>query len=69
MFPRILALREMQTAVYKVWTRVTVSIAYDSNPYTTNDYIYIYMSITRLKEIDRHKKEIERYEQNRLKER
>ena len=34
-FPRVLALCEMQSVLSRIWTRVTVSISYDDNDYTT----------------------------------
>ena len=34
-FPRVLVLCEMQSFSYRIWTRVTVSISYDDNHYTT----------------------------------
>ena len=34
-FPRVLVLCEMQSVSSRIWTRVTVSISYDGNHYTT----------------------------------
>ena len=34
-FPRVLALCETQSVLYRIWTRVAVSISYDDNHYTT----------------------------------
>ena len=34
-FPSVLVLREMQSVSSSIWTRVTVSISYDDNHYTT----------------------------------
>ena len=34
-FPRVLVLCEMQSVSSRIWTRVTVSISYDDNHYTT----------------------------------
>ena len=34
--PRILKLYEMQTASSRIWTKVSVSISYDDNHYTTH---------------------------------
>ena len=34
-FPRVLVLCEMQSVSTRIWTRVTVSISYDDNHYTT----------------------------------
>ena len=34
-FPRVLVLCEMQSVSYRIWTRVTVSMSYDNNHYTT----------------------------------
>ena len=34
-FPRVLVLCEMQSVSARIWTRVTVSISYDDNHYTT----------------------------------
>ena len=34
-FPRVLALCEMQSVSSRIWTRVTISISYDNNHYTT----------------------------------
>ena len=36
LFPRISALCEMQTALSKIWTLVTLSIFYNNNCYSTN---------------------------------
>ena len=33
----------MQTALSRIWTQVTVSIAYNGNYYTTDTYVCIYM--------------------------
>ena len=38
-FPRVLVLREMQSVSSRIWTRVTVSISYDDNHYTTGTSI------------------------------
>ena len=35
-FPRVLVLCEMQSVSSRIWTRVTVSISYDDNHYTTD---------------------------------
>ena len=52
--PRVFALRNMQTASSRIWTRVTVSIFYDDNHYTASTfpplYIYIYIYIERKRE-------------------
>ena len=37
-FPRELVQCEMQTDSIRIWTRVTVSVSYDCNRYTTGDY-------------------------------
>ena len=37
-FPRVLVLCEMQSVRSRIWTRVTVSISYDDNDYTTGTY-------------------------------
>ena len=34
-FPRVLVLCEMESVSSRIWTRVTVSISYDDNHYTT----------------------------------
>ena len=34
-FPMVLVLCEMQSVSSRIWTRVTVSISYDANYYTT----------------------------------
>ena len=34
-FPRVLVLCEMQSALFRIWTRVAMSISYDDNHYTT----------------------------------
>ena len=34
-FPRVLVLCEMQSVLSRIWTRVTVSISYNDNHYTT----------------------------------
>ena len=34
-FPRVLVLCEIQSVSFRIWTRVTVSISYDNNHYTT----------------------------------
>ena len=34
-FPRVLVLCDMQSVSSRIWTRVTVSISYDDNHYTT----------------------------------
>ena len=36
LFPRVLVLCEMQSVSSRIWTRVTVSISYDDNYYTTS---------------------------------
>ena len=37
-FPRVLVLCEMQLVSSRIWTRVTVSIFYDDNHYTTDTF-------------------------------
>ena len=37
-FPRVLVLCEMQPVSSKIWTRVTVSISYNDNHYTTGTW-------------------------------
>ena len=39
-FPRILVLCEMQSVSSRIWTRVTVTISYDDNHYTTGILSY-----------------------------
>ena len=34
-FPRVLVLYEMQSVLSRIWTRITMSISYDDNHYTT----------------------------------
>ena len=41
-FPRVLVLCEMQSFSSKIWTRVTVSISYDDNHYTTGTSKYFH---------------------------
>ena len=43
-FPRVLMLCEMQSVSARIWTRVTVSISYDDNHYTTSTSIYCHCS-------------------------
>ena len=43
-FPRVLVLCEIQSVSSRIWTRITVSISYDDNDYTTGTFIYIYRS-------------------------
>ena len=40
-FPRVLVRCEMQSVSSRIWTRVTVSISYDDNHYTTGTFCYI----------------------------
>ena len=40
-FPKVLVLCEMQLASSRIWTRVTVSISYDDNHYTTGYNTYL----------------------------
>ena len=40
-FPRVLVLCEMQSVSSRIWTRVTMSISYDDNHYTTGTSIII----------------------------
>ena len=42
LFPGVWALCEMQSVSYRIWTRITVSISYDDNHYTTgtSDFDY-----------------------------
>ena len=42
---RIIALCEIQTTSSRIWTRVTVSISYDRNHYTTNGNFCIYQPL------------------------
>ena len=42
-FPRTLVLWKMQSVSSRIWTRITVSISYDDDHYTTGRYIYIYI--------------------------
>ena len=37
-FPRVLVLCELQSVSFRIWTRLTVSIFYDDNQYTTGPY-------------------------------
>ena len=37
-FPRLLILCKMQTALYRIWTRVAMTISYDDNHYTKRPY-------------------------------
>ena len=41
-FPRVLVLCEMQTVTSRIWTRVSVSISYDDNHYTTGTSSLLY---------------------------
>ena len=42
-FPRVLVLCEMQPILSRIWTRVTVSLSYDDNHYTTDtEYLLLY---------------------------
>ena len=41
-FPRVLVLCEMQSVSSKIWTRITVSISYDDNHYTTGTSIFFF---------------------------
>ena len=41
--PRVLALREMQSVSSRIWTRVTVSISYDDNHYTTRTSCILFL--------------------------
>ena len=52
-FPRISALCKIQTASFKIWTWVAMTIFYDYNQYntgTSNVYIYIYILFCQTKE-------------------
>ena len=40
----VLVLCEMQSVSSRIWTRVTVSISYDDNNYTTGTSVKIYIS-------------------------
>ena len=42
-FPRILVLCEMQSVSSRIWTRVTVSISYDDNHYTTGTSFFFFL--------------------------
>ena len=42
-FLKVLELSEIQKGLSKIWTRVTVSIFYDINQYTTSVPIYMYI--------------------------
>ena len=44
-FLRVSVLREMQSVSSRIWTRVTVSISYDDNHYTTGTSVIIIIII------------------------
>ena len=47
-FPGVLGLCEMQSISSRIWTRVTVSISYDDNHYTTGTSSVLYMTLNNL---------------------